>query len=467
MKLKIRFPGRLLPFRKQTENITDNPPVRRERIEKRYIVGLLLLWLIVFLFSMLRCDAKALKRLDTGSTLREVHFSHLINYPKTTASLNDFKDKLVIVNFWATWCGACIHALPKVNDLQQEFRDRVVILSVTKEKEETIKKFLAHDPWYANFQGILVTDDQLFSKLFPYSYLPHIVVIRNGKFYQQWDEDNLNAKNIRSILNGADPELVQKQDLIRFSLDSPLFKIHGNQLSSGTTYSMVITGHQPGLPLTGKETMDSLHGSARYDLINHLPANLYSIAMNSPLPHTANRRLILVKDSDKFLYHPYAGVRSDWERKNEVTYERTFPSGTAHTAFQQQLRNDLDFYFGWKSSIQEREVQGFILVYTGTGAHHDPLKKAEAYIDPEKKIHYLHGTGIEALLRLLNQFDGMPPVVDGTQLKTTFDIDFSKPPATIKDWQQALKASGFLLKPAILRLPMFVLTDSNDKISSQ
>jgi thiol-disulfide isomerase/thioredoxin len=33
-------------------------------------------------------------------------------------SLGDFQDKVVLLNFWATWCGPCVRELPSINELQ-------------------------------------------------------------------------------------------------------------------------------------------------------------------------------------------------------------------------------------------------------------------------------------------------------------------------------------------------------------
>ncbi|WP_345685598.1 TlpA family protein disulfide reductase [Novipirellula caenicola] len=56
------------------------------------------------------------------------------------------KNKVYVVEFWATWCGPCISAMPHVVGLQKEFADRgVQIVSVSSEPVETIEKFLERE----------------------------------------------------------------------------------------------------------------------------------------------------------------------------------------------------------------------------------------------------------------------------------------------------------------------------------
>jgi uncharacterized protein (TIGR03435 family) len=60
--------------------------------------------------------------------------------PLTLAGLHG---RAVVVEFWATWCGGCVAAIPHLNELAAEFKDKpVVFLSITDEPPETVQAFL-------------------------------------------------------------------------------------------------------------------------------------------------------------------------------------------------------------------------------------------------------------------------------------------------------------------------------------
>jgi len=65
--------------------------------------------------------------------------------------LKDFRGKVVLVDFWATWCGPCIAEMPNVKKLHKQYRDKgfeVLAVSVDANKA-ALEKFLAKEnlPW--------------------------------------------------------------------------------------------------------------------------------------------------------------------------------------------------------------------------------------------------------------------------------------------------------------------------------
>src|SRR5258708_830467 len=53
-------------------------------------------------------------------------------------SLRDYRGKIVILNFWATWCGPCNEEMPMIVELEREYRDRgIVFLAASLDDSKT------------------------------------------------------------------------------------------------------------------------------------------------------------------------------------------------------------------------------------------------------------------------------------------------------------------------------------------
>ena len=63
---------------------------------------------------------------------------------KDVVSLNDFSGKVVVLNFWATWCRPCVAEMPSLDKMARSLEGRnivVIPLSVDYKGVDVIKEF--------------------------------------------------------------------------------------------------------------------------------------------------------------------------------------------------------------------------------------------------------------------------------------------------------------------------------------
>ena len=89
-------------------------------------------------------------------------------------NLSEFKDKVIFINFWATWCGPCVGEMPEIQKFYDKFKDNddVVFLIVSNEEPEIIKEFIEKKSYtFPVYSARSQIPNKLSSRSIPTSFL--------------------------------------------------------------------------------------------------------------------------------------------------------------------------------------------------------------------------------------------------------------------------------------------------------
>ncbi len=75
----------------------------------------------------------------------------------STIKLSELRDKKVLLNFWATWCGFCVIEMPDLQKLQESHDDLLVLTVNVGESKETVQKFMEEN----NLNLTVVLDEKM------------------------------------------------------------------------------------------------------------------------------------------------------------------------------------------------------------------------------------------------------------------------------------------------------------------
>ena len=124
-----------------------------------------------FAAAMANLEAEDRKRMQADFTLKDLDGK--------TWTLKHLQGKVVLVNFWATWCPPCRKEMPDLEALYERFKDQgLVILSISDEEADKVKPFIAE----RKIQYPILLDGGKVHKLFEVDGIPKSFVYdREGK----------------------------------------------------------------------------------------------------------------------------------------------------------------------------------------------------------------------------------------------------------------------------------------------
>jgi thiol-disulfide isomerase/thioredoxin len=121
----------------------------------------------------------------------------LLDAKGRTVSLEEFKGKIIFVNFWAIWCPPCIAEMPSMDKLYVDYQDKVVFLFVTTDSFEKANAFLLKENLQLPiFQSVSNPPIDMESETIPATYVidqhKNVIIAKIGP--ADWNSDAFRLK---------------------------------------------------------------------------------------------------------------------------------------------------------------------------------------------------------------------------------------------------------------------------------
>jgi peroxiredoxin len=157
-------------------------------------------WLLAWLFAAAPVSAGLFAAPAFAAEAASDFTLRDINGQETT--LSSLKGKVVVLSFWATWCGPCKEEMPHLQQMYTEMKDKgLVVLSISTDDARSaskVKPFVMKMGY--SFPVLLDRESTVIGAYNPSKTLPYTVVIdRNGEVvrrtsgYNPGDETELKA----------------------------------------------------------------------------------------------------------------------------------------------------------------------------------------------------------------------------------------------------------------------------------
>jgi len=129
----------------------------------------------------------------------------LTDLNENSVKLSDFRGEIVVVNFWATWCGPCMNELPflqAISDNQSTGGYKILAINDKESKYQIISKFAEPQYNYAFTFTILLDSSGEFNTLYNVKYYPTTFFIDANGIIKKKVETSFNSQaDIEDILD--------------------------------------------------------------------------------------------------------------------------------------------------------------------------------------------------------------------------------------------------------------------------
>ncbi len=187
------------------------------------------------------------------------------------------KQKLFMIEFWATWCGPCITVSDYLDVLQEQYKDDLFILSLSEETSATVQKFLAKRP--TRFANAIDYDGETFKK-YGVTDLPFAVLLdASAQIIWQGNPANLSAYNLERFIKKSSSPFDPRTfiDLTPYELESNTPKT----LDGSYKLSESESDFSPGITIFRTPNFIKIEGSLKYILSYMLKASPTQIDLNT------------------------------------------------------------------------------------------------------------------------------------------------------------------------------------------
>ncbi len=138
------------------------------------------------------------KSVDERETLQDYDWN-LLQMDSKDINFSQSKGKVVLVNFWATWCPPCVAEMPSFQKLYDDYGNKMDFYFVTSEKKETVQKFLLkHNYTFPVYFQVFDAPELLRGSVLPTTY----VISKEGEIIiNEEGAADWNSKKTRQILD--------------------------------------------------------------------------------------------------------------------------------------------------------------------------------------------------------------------------------------------------------------------------
>ncbi|MGB3105585.1 TlpA family protein disulfide reductase [Sphingobacterium siyangense] len=432
---------------------------------------ILILFLMMFSFHMFSLSAQTPRKdsgaegllvispLKVGDRLPESLLNlslEVSNHPQGNQSirLSDYSDrKLILLDFWATWCGSCIEKFSELAKIQQEFGSDVLLLGATEDSKSKVNAFFAKRE-KGEFRLLSAVGNKLLASYFPHKMIPHYIWVGgDGKVLTVTSSGAVSITSVRDYLQNGIVPLSDKFDMDR---QAPLFLSEYYPASNPLIHYAIFTkGSFRGYPQGAKYRYDdgkiigrSFTNISLLELYEGIARGIFD-QMNDR--YTPKRRKIAVKETGPI-------------KVQEYSFDFINPPTKASSLYSDML-SSLNSYSGYKGVIEKVAADCYSLIVIDSNKAKSLLSKGAKPRNTlfKKERATLVNLPLRIFIARAEELKFITwPIQNDTGIESNVDMLFERKIDSLAVLQKELAKYGLALKQTLRLMNTLVITDNKN-----
>lgn len=406
----------------------------------------------------------------TGQPCPDFNFTEVTNYGKKSISLNEMKGKYFILDFWSKSCATCVASMPKVNRIQEEFKDKVqIIFSGHDDKEGDMRKIYSRLKEKYKLIVPCAYDTVVIFQFVPDHAVPLLVWVDSAGIVKAvTSSDDLNHSNLDKFIKGE-----------------PFDYLDGSYMATVNSYKELKEQKQRMLSIDEKDKMDLLFRSTLLKCTNYKGAVEEPNELNEGGIQDNLIRLNIIKMPAKTLYKlAYFGTGSvkssqivmevkdstdlyDPSQSDVINYSYSLQAPIDRANKEDLMRimqNDLNSYFGFEAGFEDRTKPCYYLKVVNEDKANGLLSHQDGQTVGNwgRKIGgRVENSSMENFCNLLRlDLPANMILIDQTGIKGKINIEFKNASlVNVEGMRKALEKNGLDLVPGSTVISVLVIKD--------
>lgn len=309
--------------------------------------------ILIILPFLIIINSNAQTNIKVGEKAPEINITHWIKNVPENKNINN---KNIVLEFWATWCGPCIAAVPHMNEIQNKFkRDDLIYLSLTDEAVDKVERTLKR----VDFQSIVASDIKKKTQIAfgdgkngLVAYPLTVLIDKNGIIKWTGQPNELTEELMNSFLVDSDSKISQtdissKEGILKFDvllIDNSI-KYHFQFSETESSESSVTSFGNTIFEIKGK-TLGEIYAQIFNNIHIFIPERIANSKYDLTYKNV-DKSISLQKLEDEMLNYLNI-IKRNTKNKIEVLEIEIFDSSLLETA--------IDKSFSSKSSAGEKII---------------------------------------------------------------------------------------------------------------